>query len=122
MKHCPNRDCPHLLRHGAFNEFQDWVEVCTDCGGPLESGEPPEIPRPGFRELVTVYQAASPIQAQIIRSRLEAEGIPVHVKGDMLAGAVGELPANVLYVEVQVPPESAERAREIALEVEREAQ
>jgi hypothetical protein len=54
----------------------------------------------------------------MIRVALEAESIPVHIAGEALMGAVGELPATLLQVEVQVPPEYAERARAIALQCE----
>ncbi len=55
----------------------------------------------------------------MIRVALEAENIPVHIAGEALMGAVGELPATLLQVEVQVPPEYAEHAREIALQCEK---
>lgn len=95
--------------------------MCSDCDTPLQLGEPPEPPdpSPSYRELVTIYQAANPVQANLIRAVLEADGIVVHLKGEMLTGAIGELPANFAYVEVQVPPESVTRARELALQVER---
>ena len=54
----------------------------------------------------------------MIRVALEAENIPVHIAGEALMGAVGELPATLLQVEVQVSPEYAEQAREIALQCE----
>ena len=49
---------------------------------------------------------------------LEDSGIPAHVSGDALQGAIGELPLTMLSIRVQVPSEHAERAREIALEAE----
>jgi hypothetical protein len=55
----------------------------------------------------------------MIRAALELEDIPVYIAGEALMGAVGELPATMLQVEVQVPPEFAERAREIALQCEK---
>jgi hypothetical protein len=97
------------------------VPVEPDCGAPLAEGEAPAIVESvAFRELVTVYRAADGIQAHLVRSLLEEEGIPVHIQGEALMGAVGELPATMLEVEVQVPPEFAVRARELALQSDTE--
>jgi hypothetical protein len=119
MKHCPNPDCESLIRYGTVGEFLDETEVCTDCGTALALGEAPRPEPPVFRELQTIYQAADGTQAHMIRFALEAANIPVHIAGEALMGAVGELPATLLQVEVQVPPEYAEQAREIALQCEK---
>jgi hypothetical protein len=118
MKHCANSDCESSVRHGAIAEFFDDVDVCPDCGTPLTMGEAPRPEPPIFQELETIYQAADGIQAHLVKAVLEEEGIPVNISGEALMGAVGELPATLLQVEVQVPPEFAVRAREIALECE----
>ena len=118
MKHCPNQDCESLLRHGTIGEFLDTTDLCPDCGAALAHGEAPRPEPPVFRELQTIYQAADGTHAHMIRVALEAENIPVHIAGEALMGAVGELPATLLQVEVQVPPEYAERAREIAVQCE----
>jgi hypothetical protein len=118
MKHCPNSDCESLVRHSAVAEFFDTVDVCADCGTALVWGEAPRPEPPTFQELETIYQAADGMQAHIVRAALEEEGIPVNISGEALMGAVGELPATLLQVEVQVPPEFAVRAREIALQCE----
>ena len=81
--------------------------------------ERPSPEPPVFRELETIYKAADGTQAHMIRVALEAEDIPVHIAGEALMGAVGELPATMLQVEVQVPPEFVERARKIALQCEK---
>jgi hypothetical protein len=119
MKHCPNPDCESLIRYGTIGEFLDTTEICPDCGAALTHGEAPRPEPPEFRELHTVYQAADGTHAHMIRVALEAEGIPVHIAGEALMGAVGELPATLLQVEVQVPPEYEEQAREIALQCEK---
>jgi hypothetical protein len=121
MKHCPNPDCAHLVRYGRVAEFLDKMGTCSDCGASLEFGEAPQPESPTYRELVTIYRAADGIQAHLVRSVLEQEDIPVSVRGEALMGAVGELPATMLDVEVQVPPEFAARARELALECERDS-
>ena len=120
MKHCPNPKCEHLVRHGNVAEFLDRMELCSDCGTALVHGDAPALQSqaPSFRELVTVYKAANGVQAHIVKSALEAEGIPVSIRGEALMGAIGELPATMLDVEVRVEPEFAPRARELALECE----
>jgi hypothetical protein len=119
MKHCPNLDCENVAVHGTVGEFFDVADVCPDCGTTLAPGEAPRPEPPVFRELETIYKAADGTQAHMIRVALEVEDIPVHIAGEALMGAVGELPATMLQVEVQVPPEFAERAREIALQCEK---
>jgi hypothetical protein len=119
MKHCPNTDCENAVLYGTVGEYFDVADVCPDCGTTLAPGEAPRPEPPVFRELETVYKAADGTQAHMIRVALEVEDIPVHIAGEALMGAVGELPATMLQVEVQVPPEFAERARKIALQCEK---
>ena len=116
MKHCANPECEHLNQFGRIAEFLDAVELCSDCGASLVSGEAPELVTHAYRELVTIYKAATGVQAHLIKGVLEGESIPVSIRGEALIGAVGELPATLLDVEVQVPPEFAARARELALQ------
>jgi hypothetical protein len=118
MKFCSNQDCDHLVRHGKIAEFLDSAQVCSDCGARLREGAAPAPVNVSFQDLQTVYQAANVIQAHLIRDILESDGIPVHLGGESLTGAVGELPATVLQIEVQVPPEFALRARKLALQFE----
>jgi hypothetical protein len=118
MNHCPNPRCGHLTRFGRIAEYLDTVEVCTHCAAQLETGEAPRPEPPAFRELVTIYKAADGIQAHLVKALLEREGIPVSISGEALMGAIGELPATMLDVEVQVPPEFATRARKLALRSE----
>jgi len=119
MKHCPNQDCKNVALHGTVGEFFDVADFCPDCGTALSPGEAPTPEPPVFRDLTTIYKAADGMQAHLIRAALELEEIPVHIAGEALMGAVGELPATMLQVEVQVPPEFAERARTIALRCEK---
>lgn len=39
-----------------------------------------------------VYEAANLIDAHLVRHALEAEGIPVFLRGEQLVGGMGELP------------------------------
>jgi hypothetical protein len=42
-----------------------------------------------------LYQAADSLEAQMLRDHLNQEGIATVIIGDLLSGAVGELPANI---------------------------
>lgn len=97
-------------------EFRATLSRCLDCGAPLMPGERPETLELAteYVELVTVFVAADFSQGYVLASVLESAGIPVFLKGEHLVGAVGELPATVSQLEVQVPLEREAEAREIA--------
>ena len=122
MKHCANDDCEHLAANGRRAEFLDAVEICSDCGAPLVHGDAP-APQSDvdYQELATVYETSDRVQAHLMRSLLDDAGIPAHVSGDALQGAMGELPLTMLSIRIQVPAESAEEARRIVLEADRSA-
>ncbi|MGB5856278.1 MAG: DUF2007 domain-containing protein [Oceanisphaera sp.] len=58
--------------------------------------------RKAMSEWVTVYQAANNLEAYTIKGALEVSGIKVQLKGEALAGALGELPANAIEVTLLV--------------------
>jgi len=118
VKHCPNAECEHNVRNGTAAEFLDEVSHCSDCGGDLIDGEAPAPEPMVYRDLVTVYEADRGVEAHLVKAAIETENIPVHISGEDLLGALGELPMTMQPVRVQVPPEFAERARELALECE----
>lgn len=60
-----------------------------------------------------LYSSANYIEANTIRAMLDGAGIEVFLKGEALAGAVGELPANVAEIEVYVKPEQFEKADQL---------
>jgi len=119
-RHCPNEDCPGLARDGIVAEYVDTMEACVDCGARLIPGEAlPEPPPPlEYNELRTVFIAADVLQGHLARAVLEAEGIPVFLKGEGLRSAVGELPPDVMQVEVQVPFEREEEGRALVARFE----
>lgn len=59
-------------------------------------------------EFVSVFSALSWVEAEIVKGRLEAEGIPVDVRGEG-----GEGPYPVGPVELLVPASSESQARRI---------
>jgi len=120
-QHCANPDCPGLERDGVAPEFVDRMTVCIDCGGRLMRGVAPDDvhERPGFTDYVTIFIAADPVQAHLVRGLIEAEDITCYLKGEALTSALGELPATVKQVEVQVPREDRERGLAVAARFER---
>ena len=115
MKHCPNSECDHLRRFGAISEYLDTVGACSDCGAQLVDGPAPLASWTEFEDLITIYSTDSGIKAHILKGILEAESISARVVGEPLAGAVGELPIPSTDIRVQVPPELAVQARQLAL-------
>lgn len=68
---------------------------------------------PENTELITVYIASGQPEAEIIKGRLETEGIPAMLRYES-AGIVYGLTIDGLgQVEVQVPSSLAQHAREI---------
>ena len=65
------------------------------------------------------YQAANPVDAQLVVDLLASEGIATFIQGQYLSGAIGELPAGEL-LRVWVADEHVDRAR--AVIASREAQ
>ena len=120
VKHCPNQNCPGLARDGLVAEFVESLSECIDCGTRLVRGPSHDDPDPAleYHDLKTVFIAANATEGHIVASVLEAEGIPFYLKGEMLQGGVGELPALDYQVEIQVPIEREDRARELVLRFE----
>ncbi|PJK10631.1 hypothetical protein CO610_01650 [Lysobacteraceae bacterium NML95-0200] len=56
-----------------------------------------------------VYHGHNPVQAHLLKHRLEAVGIPAFVLGEALLGGMGELPAAG-FIRVCVPDDFAEAA------------
>jgi hypothetical protein len=61
-------------------------------------------------DLVTVYTVADPVQAEIIKNALNAEGIRCFLDGLHQAGETGLLAFDI---KVQVPAGDADRARKL---------
>ncbi len=65
--------------------------------------------------LVTVFQTFSPIEAQLIRSRLEAANFQPHVAHELAALGMEGYTAAAGGILVQVPDDQAEDARALIL-------
>jgi hypothetical protein len=64
-------------------------------------------------KLVTVYKACGQPEAEIVRGRLEIEGILALLKYESIGSVYGLTVDGLGQVEVQVPAKYAGRAREI---------
>lgn len=65
--------------------------------------------------MIPVYDAANVFDAQLVHDLLQDAGMPPHVSGSGLVGAVGELPADGL-VQVWVHEDHALAARALIQE------
>jgi hypothetical protein len=65
-----------------------------------------------------IHHAANLTDAYLLRQLLEDAGIPAHLNGEYLQGALGEVPANTPIL-LMVPDEHAQTARAIVLDWER---
>lgn len=63
----------------------------------------------------SIYNAANPIDAQLVADLLADAGIETHVQGSFLVGGIGELPAGEM-MRIWVPDESADEAKRIIAE------
>jgi len=67
----------------------------------------------GETEPVVVWEAANRMEAEIVRSRLESEGIPAVITGDVAGSIFGLNVGNLAKSSVLVPAPLADRALRI---------
>lgn len=70
---------------------------------------------------IRVYRAANSTEAHLIKGMLEQHGMLVRIFGDGLSSGVGELPAEVMQVEIQVERGYRDLARQLLREYEARA-
>lgn len=70
---------------------------------------------------VRVYRAANATEAHLIKGMLEQYGMTVRLFGEGLSSGLGELPAEVVEVEIQVPTGFRQLARQLCEEYETDA-
>ena len=68
------------------------------------------------QEPVVVWQAANPMEAQIVRGRLQSAGIPAIVRGESMGRIYGFVYGGLAERDVLVPAALAESAEEILSE------
>ena len=66
-----------------------------------------------------VYEPENLIDAYLVKGVLEQDGIPVYLRGEHLAGGIGELPVIGLYA-LCVPEACEAEARETVAALQRE--
>ena len=123
MKHCPNPECPYFLEFGVAAEYEDRVEKCLDCGTPLVDGPAPrpvhkKKPKGPLPDLEVIRTVIHTTEADLIKARLEAAGIPVFLKNYETINA-NWFYANALgWIQVVVREQDAERAKQILEEMD----
>lgn len=74
--------------------------------------------RPAPESFVRVYRAANATEAYLVKGMLEQYGMTVRLRGEGLSSGLGELPAEVVEVEVRVPAGFRQLARQLLDEYE----
>jgi hypothetical protein len=91
--YCPNDECPDLIATGLRSEYRDDVKLCPFCGSALVAARPDEpsrggddgAPMPGTvgpEDMVEVASTADLTEVAVVKSVLDAAGIPYLVVGD----------------------------------------
>ncbi|MCB9148140.1 MAG: DUF2007 domain-containing protein [Caldilineaceae bacterium] len=66
-----------------------------------------------FSEPVVVWEANNKLEAEIVKGRLESEGIPAIIRGEVLGSIVGLTTGSLAATDVLVPAPLAEKALEL---------
>ena len=77
---------------------QSGTSAMTTTGGGLD------------HEPVVVWEAANLMEAQVVKGRLESEGIPALIRGEALATIYGLTAGNLAVAKVLVPAPLADKA------------
>jgi hypothetical protein len=146
---CPNRECPDFISTGKPGEYRDGITVCPYCQAELVPEDPsrnarvevaatksrpsqtwgsyePPAADDAHGELEPVYETSDPSEVPVVRSFLDAQGIPHVVVGeerfDAFRGSLSPFRFNPRagVVAFLVPAEYAEIARELLVEFEGE--
>ncbi len=125
---CPNDECPDFLNTGLRSEYRVDIERCPYCETPLVSEAPrivppddgePLKPRVGNDEkMEPVIEATDPTEVAVIKTVLDAAGIPYLAQGEQRFGAFrGSFASGSILspgsrgVIFTVPSRMAEKAR-----------
>jgi hypothetical protein len=135
--YCPNDECPDYLNTGLRSEYFNDVIVCPYCETPLVAEMPPlepfddgnpQKPRVGIDEAMEpVIEAADLTEVAVIKSVLDAAGIPYLAHGEQRFGAFrGAFVGGSIFnpgsrgVIFTVPSRMAEEARILLEEFDEE--
>jgi rRNA maturation endonuclease Nob1 len=97
--------------HRCRAEYIDSVSTCPECGEPLFPEPPPPAGNPDIK-LVVVYLAQGEIDAQVVRSLLEANGIDCSLSGESVRLTHGLTVDGLAQVKILVREDDEARARE----------
>jgi DNA-directed RNA polymerase subunit RPC12/RpoP len=93
-------------------EFREGVSKCPDCGRRLVAKRPPEA-EPEWVDFVTVMTTRDHSELAVAKSVLESAGIPFFARNEEVENLIAAGP-----VELQVPPEHEEAAKELLQDLE----
>ena len=147
--YCPNRECPDFEMNGRHGEYREGITECPYCGVQLVSEDPAaaavqpvdvDHDTPGSHEdwrddqplsaedaqadLEPVFETSDPTEVPVVRSFLDAQGIPHVVVGeerfDAFRGSLSPFRFNPRagVVAFLVPSAYAEVTRELLTELE----
>lgn len=137
---CPNDDCPDFVNTGLRSEFRRDISVCPFCGSAMVDERPsdpiPEIdglpPKPRIADdevMEPVIESTDLTEIAVIKSVLDAAGIPYVAHGDDKFSAFrGAFVGGSIFsphsrgVVVTVPIRMAEQARVLLEEFEEETE
>ena len=85
-------------KHSTLASDQEQNTASTTTGGELD------------QEPVVVWMAANQMEAEIVKARLESEGIPVLIRGEVLGAIYGLTTGTLAQRAVLVPAALAEKA------------
>jgi hypothetical protein len=89
------------------SEYLDGISDCTDCGVKLAIHPPAEV-ETEWIHFVTVLTTRDHAELALAKSVLDGEGIPFFAKNDEVESLMAAGP-----VEVQVPPEHEQAAKDL---------
>jgi hypothetical protein len=143
--YCANRKCPDFESSGIHGEYRDGISECPYCGqalvaeNPAETPSPPEPPSDAdpshagsgplrteadHSDLEPVFESSDPTEIPIVRSFLDAHGIPHVVVGeerfDAFRGVLSPFRFNPRagMVAFLVPSAYAEETRALLVELD----
>ena len=103
MAFCPN----------CRSEYVDGTSTCEDCGEKLTKNLPPEAATADTGELVEVWYTQGEMDAQLVRSLLESNGIDSMLSGESLRLTHGFTVDGLAEVKILVRNDDAKRACEV---------
>ncbi len=147
--YCPNRECPDFTMNGRHGEYREGITRCPYCNAALVAEDPAvvddlpdetEAASPGscrpcggsaqlsaddaHADLEPVFETSDPSEVPVVRSFLDAQGIPHVVVGeerfDAFRGSLSPFRFNPRagVVAFLVPSEYAEVTRDLLVELE----